>query len=289
MDRPGRGANSDRPRGRKTHAQHRPPGRFRPACRPCPPPGLGAEESWPARPVRLIVPYPPGGGADIVARLLAPALAEQPGGPQIVIDNRPGANGNIGTEALAKSPPDGYTLGTITIGTHGTNPWLYPRAGFDPQTDFTPLALVSLQPGGGGGRRRARRCAAWTTCWRCGGRPISAHPATAPAGTWAGEVLRAMGRLPLLHVPYRGSGPAWADLLGGRVELVVDNIQNALPHHQAGRVRILGLTGIGPEPRWCRRCRRSASGCRTIWCSPGTASPARPACRPAVADRSSAG
>ncbi|RYJ04315.1 MAG: tripartite tricarboxylate transporter substrate binding protein [Acetobacteraceae bacterium] len=206
--------------------------------------GTPAPEGWPARPVRLIVPYPPGGGADVVARLLAPALSEQPGGPQIVIDNRPGAGGNVGTEQLAKSPPDGYTIGTITIGTHGTNPWLFPRLGFDPVADFSPVALVSLQPAAivaaaGSGLTSLDDLLALKreTNFASSGNGTSGH--------LGGEVLRVMGRLPLVHVPYRGSGPAWADLLGGRVELVVDNIQNALPHHQSGRARILALTGTG--------------------------------------------
>jgi tripartite-type tricarboxylate transporter receptor subunit TctC len=198
-------------------------------------------DPWPSRPVRLIVPYPPGGGADIVARVLVPALMEQPGAPQVVIDNRPGAGGNIGTEQLAKSAPDGYTLGVLTIGTHGTNPWLFPRL-FDPVADFTPIALVSLQ-------QVAVSVAAASPlrslddllALRRGMAIGSSGNGT--SGHLGAEVLRLQGGLPLTHVPYRGSGPAWADLLGGRVDMVMDNIQAALPHHQAGRVRILALSG----------------------------------------------
>jgi tripartite-type tricarboxylate transporter receptor subunit TctC len=200
-----------------------------------------AEPAWPSRPVRLIVPYPPGGGSDIVARVLVPALMEQPGAPQIVIDNRPGAGGNIGTEQLAKSPPDGYTLGMLTIGTHGTNPWLFPRL-FDPLADFTPVALVSQQPiavavAAGSPLRSMEDLLALRREGTIGssGNGTSGHLGI--------EVLRLQGRLPLTHVPYRGSGPLWADLLGGRVDLAMDNIHIALPHHQAGRVRILALSG----------------------------------------------
>jgi len=205
-------------------------------------PARAAEPAWPVRTVRVIVPYPPGGGSDVVARLLLPAIAEQPGAPGFVVENRAGAGGTIGTEVLARAPADGGTLGTITIGTHGTNPWLFPRIGYDPVADFTPISLISIQPG------------------------VAAVPADSPlrsledllalrretdfassgngtSGHLAGEVLRVMGPVPLVHVPYRSSGAAWADLLGGRVPLIFDNIQNAYPHQQAGRVRILAVTG----------------------------------------------
>ncbi|MCO6418762.1 tripartite tricarboxylate transporter substrate binding protein, partial [Siccirubricoccus sp. KC 17139] len=200
-------------------------------------PGLRAQE---ARPVRLIVPYPPAGGTDIVARLLVPAIAELPGAPPMVIENRPGAGGNVGTEVLAKSPPDGQTLGFVTIGTHGTNPFLFPRQGFDPLTDFSFIALVSLQPAtisvaADSPLRSLDDLLAITR------ETTIASSGNGTSGHLGAEVLRVMGRLPLMHVPYRGSGPAWADLLGGRVALVVDNIQAALPHRQAGRIRILAV------------------------------------------------
>ncbi|MFC7540163.1 Bug family tripartite tricarboxylate transporter substrate binding protein [Siccirubricoccus deserti] len=118
-----------------------------------------------SKPVRFIVPYPPGGGTDTIARLLLPTMSALPGAPTMVIENRPGAGGNVGTEVLAKSPPDGQTLGFITIGTHGTNPWLFARQGFDPLTDFSFIALVSRQPTAVA-VAADRRCAAWMICSR---------------------------------------------------------------------------------------------------------------------------
>ena len=203
-----------------------------------------AETPWPVRTVKVIVPYPPGGGSDVVARLLLPAIAEQSGAPSFVVENRPGAGGTIGTEVLAKSAPDGATLGTITIGTHGTNPWLFPRIGYDPVADFSPIAVISVQPGAvavpaDSPLRNLDDLLAirQETNFASSGNGTSGH--------LAGEVLRVMGGLPLVHVPYRSSGAAWADLLGGRVALIFDNIQNAYPHQQAGRVRILAVTGNG--------------------------------------------
>jgi tripartite-type tricarboxylate transporter receptor subunit TctC len=203
-----------------------------------------AEPAWPVRTVRVIVPYPPGGGSDVVARLLLPALSEQPGAPAFVVENRAGAGGTIGTEVLAKSPADGGTLGTITIGTHGTNPWLFPRIGYDPVADFSPIAVISVQPGAVAvpadsplGSLNDLLAIRQETNFASSGNGTSGH--------LAGEVLRVMGGLPLVHVPYRSSGAAWADLLGGRVPLIFDNIQNAHPHQQAGRVRILAVTGHG--------------------------------------------
>jgi tripartite-type tricarboxylate transporter receptor subunit TctC len=203
-----------------------------------------AAQAQDTRPVRFIVPYPPGGGTDTIARLLLPVMSALPGAPTMVIDNRPGAGGNVGTEQLAKSPPDGLTLGFITIGTHGTNPWLFPRQGFDPLTDFSPIALVSRQPtvvavAAGSPLRSLDDLLALKT------ETAVASPGNGTSGHLGAEMLRVMGRLPLLHVPYRGTGPAWADLLGGRAGLIVDNLPTALPHQQAGRVRILAVTGTG--------------------------------------------
>jgi len=161
-----------------------------------------------------------------------------------VVENRAGAGGTIGTEVLAKSPADGGTLGTITIGTHGTNPWLFPRIGYDPVADFSPIAVISVQPGAVAvpadsplGSLDDLLAIRQETNFASSGNGTSGH--------LAGEVLRVMGGLPLVHVPYRSSGAAWADLLGGRVPLIFDNIQNAHPHQQAGRVRILAVTGHG--------------------------------------------
>ncbi len=209
--------------------------------------GAQAQPAWPHRPVRCIVPYPPGGGADTVARIFVPVLNEQPGAPQLVIDNRGGAGGNVGAEILARSAPDGATLGTISIGTHGTNPHMFVRQGFDPEKDFSPVSLISLQPvvfavNAASPIKTLDELLATRREMTFG------SSGNGTSGHLAGEVLRARSGLPLIHVPYRGAGPAWADLMAGRVDIAVDNIHVALPHHQAGRVRIVGITSRAASP-----------------------------------------
>jgi len=204
--------------------------------------GAAAQPAWPFRPVRYIVPYPPGGGADTVARLFVPVFNEQAGAPQLVIDNRGGAGGNIGAEMLAKTAPDGATLGQISIGTHGTNPTLFPRQGFDPIADFTPIALIGQQPvtisvHKDSPVRTLADLLRQTGELTCGssGNGTSGHLTT--------EVLKARSGLKLQHVPYRGSGPCWADLVARRIDLVAENIHVALPFHRSGDTRIIAVTG----------------------------------------------
>lgn len=206
--------------------------------------GAAAQAPWPHRPVRYIVPYPPGGGADTIARLFVPVFNEQPGAPLLVIDNRGGAGGNIGAEMLARSAPDGATLGQITIGTHGTNPTLFPRQGFDPFTDFTPIALIGQQPvtisvQKDSPIRSLDDLLAQRGELTCGssGNGTSGHLTT--------EVLKARSGLKLQHVPYRGSGPCWTDLVARRIDLVAENIHVALPFQRSGDARIIAVTGRG--------------------------------------------
>ena len=206
--------------------------------------GAAAQPAWPFKPVRYIVPYPPGGGADTVARMFVPVFNEMPGAPQLVIDNRGGAGGNIGAEMLSKTAPDGATLGQITVGTHGTNPTLFPRQGFDPFNDFTPIALIAQQPvtisvHKDSPVRTPADLLKLTGELTCGssGNGTSGHLTT--------EVLKARSGLKLQHVPYRGSGPCWADLVAKRIDLVAENIHVALPFHRAGDTRIIAVTGRG--------------------------------------------
>jgi tripartite-type tricarboxylate transporter receptor subunit TctC len=206
-----------------------------------------AQADWPARPVTVIVPFAPSGGADVVSRIVF-AQATAADGPGFVIENRAGAGGNIGAEALARAAPDGYTIGTIAISTHGVNPTLYRRLPFDPVADFTPIALLSLQPVVVAVRTESpirdmadllRRKDQEITCASAG---------NGTSGHMAAELLRMRSGLKMVHVPYRGSGPAWTDLLGGRVDMVIDNVQAGLPHYAGGRVRILGVSSEQPLP-----------------------------------------
>lgn len=211
----------------------------------------GQDAAWPSRPIRYIVPYTPGGGSDIVSRLLTATISALPGGPQFVIENRPGAGGNIGVKVIADSPPDGYTIGVITIATHGVNPTLYPSLPFDPVNDFTMISQLNLQPivvavNANSPIRtladllRNTGPSARELTFGSAGNGLSGHA--------AGELLRQRAGVKMIHVPYRGSSGAWADLLGGRIDLIVDNVATAIPHVQAGRVRILGLSSRQPLP-----------------------------------------
>ncbi|MBR0648622.1 tripartite tricarboxylate transporter substrate binding protein [Roseomonas terrae] len=209
------------------------------------------EAAWPSRPIKYIVPYTPGGGSDIVSRLVTATMSGLPGGPQFVIENRPGAGGNIGVKALADSPPDGYTIGVITIATHGVNPTLYPNLPFDPVNDFTMISQLNLQPvviavnanspiRTLGDLLRNTGPSARELTFGSAGNGLSGHA--------AGELLRQRAGVRMIHVPYRGSSGAWADLLGGRIDLIVDNVATAVPHAQSGRARILGVSSRQPMP-----------------------------------------
>ena len=201
-----------------------------------------------SRPVRWIVPFTPGGGSDIVSRLLTGFMVELPDAPRFVIDNRPGAGGNIGTAAIGHSAPDGHTVGVLTVASHGINPTLYPQLPFDPIADFTPISLLNLQPVVVATKADSPIRDLADLLSRRGQEMTFASAGNGLSGHAAGELLRMRSGLNLMHVPYRGSSAAWTDLLGGRVDLIVDNIATAMPHVQAGTARILGLTSRDRMP-----------------------------------------
>jgi tripartite-type tricarboxylate transporter receptor subunit TctC len=205
-------------------------------------------QDWPAKPVRFIVPYPPGGGTDVIARIVQNRLSEALGQP-IVIENRSGAGGALGTEAAAKSAPDGYTF-LFTLSSHTINPLLY-KLNFDIERDFAPVTLVVSVP---------QLIAAYP------GAPIEsmrdvvaiakAHPgrlyfASVGNGTpshIAGELLKLRTGIDIVHVPYKGGGPAVADTLGGQVPLLIVTMPAAMSHVRAGKLRALAVTTIRRNP-----------------------------------------
>ncbi|ARU04470.1 LacI family transcriptional regulator [Comamonas serinivorans] len=200
--------------------------------------------AWPSKPVKWVVPFPPGGAMDVMARTLAERLGRDLGQP-FVVENRPGAGGNLGAEYVAKQPADGHTLLITSIGM-ATNPALYARLAYDPVKDFAPVSLLAVVPNvlvvqatpetDKSVREliaRARRSPGKLT-YASAGNGTSIH--------LAGEVFASMTGVELLHVPYKGSGPAIADLLGGQVDLMFDSITSARSHIQAGKLRALGLT-----------------------------------------------
>jgi tripartite-type tricarboxylate transporter receptor subunit TctC len=207
-------------------------------------------QTYPARPVQLVVGFPPGGGVDIVARQLAERLSQQLGQP-VVVDNKPGAAGNIAMELVSRAKPDGYTLMMGNLGMLCANPVLYPKLGFDTTRDFAPVARVVVTP------------------------LIAAVPASLPAASLAEFVALAKGKpgqmnygsggtgnvnhlavelfqmqsgTKLQHVPYKGSAPALTDLIAGRIELVIDGANVVQPFVAAGTARALAITGESRLP-----------------------------------------
>jgi tripartite-type tricarboxylate transporter receptor subunit TctC len=203
-----------------------------------------AAQAWPARPVHLVVPYAAGGPVDVSARLLAAKL-QQALGEAVIVDNKPGAGGNIGAEFVARSAPDGHVLVMGAIATHAINPALYPKLPYDPIADFRHVALVVQVPNVlvVNNDLPARSVADLIALAKARpGKLDFASGSTGSTGHLAGELFKQVTGTFMVHIPYKGSAPAMADLLAGRVHLMFDNMASALPHIQAGRVRALAVT-----------------------------------------------
>lgn len=199
-------------------------------------------QAYPSRPIRLLVPSPPGGGTDTLARLVATRLTETLQW-QIVADNRPGAGGNLGMDALAKSAPDGYTLAMGESANLAINPFLYARMPFDAARDLSPIVLVGtvplvlvVAPG-----RGLDTLAAIVVAARA--RPMSfASSGNGTVGHMVGEMWKGAAGIPLLHVPYKGAGPVMTDLIGGQVDLHFASFPAAAALIRAGKLQPLAVT-----------------------------------------------
>jgi len=211
--------------------------------------GGAAAQTYPVRSVRIIVPFPPGGAIDALGRMLAQKMSEA-WGQSFIVENRAGASGIIGTEAGAKSAPDGYTLIMGAVSTHAINAVLR-KLPYDPVKDFAPVAFVAAVPNlivvnpslpvksVGELIELARR------------KPGALSYASAGAGTTlhlSGELFKSMARVDVVHVPYKGSGPAVTDLIAGQVPIMFDSITSSIPHIKAGRLRALGITSTIRSP-----------------------------------------
>ena len=202
------------------------------------------DAQWPAKPIKWVVPFPPGGAMDVIARTLGEKAGRTLGQP-FVIENRPGAGGNIGADAVAKSPADGYTIMITSIGM-ATNKALYPRLSYDPVKDFAPISLLAIVPNVlvvNTAKTTDKSVAdVIAHAKRDPGKLTYASAGNGTSIHLAGEVFASMAGLNLLHVPYKGSGPAVTDMLGGQVELMFDSITSARPHIQSGKLLALGVT-----------------------------------------------
>jgi tripartite-type tricarboxylate transporter receptor subunit TctC len=205
-------------------------------------------DNYPSKPIRFIVPYPAGGPLDIVARLLADKMKDSLG-QAVIIDNKPGAGGNIGADAAAKSAPDGYTIVMGAVATHAINPTLFPKLPYDPVKDFAPVSLVANVPNvlvlnteaaSKLGVTSVKDLVAYA----------KAHPAklnyasggNGSAGHLAGELFKMMTKVSIVHIPYNGAAPAQLGLLTGQTDLMFDNLASASSNIRSGKLKPLAVT-----------------------------------------------
>jgi tripartite-type tricarboxylate transporter receptor subunit TctC len=207
-----------------------------------------AQSAWPSKPVRMVVPFAPGGTTDILARAIAPELSRALG-QSFYVDNKAGAGGNLGADLVAKSPNDGYTLLMGTVGTHGINRALYNKLPFDPIKDFAPITVVAGVPNvmvvnaETAKSRNIHSVADFIAYAKA--RPGKLNMASSGNGTsihLAGELFKSMSGTYMVHFPYKGSGPAMLDMLGGSMDVMFDNLPSAIPHIRSGKLKALALT-----------------------------------------------
>lgn len=208
--------------------------------------GDQAARNFPDKPVRLVVPFPPGGLVDSLARVVAEAMRAELG-QSVIVDNRAGAAGKIGTQAVAQSAPDGYTMLLANGTTHGTLPVVEP--GFDPVRDFLPISLVTVTPFilAAHPDVKANNMAELIRLAKAQpGKLNYATPGSGSAAHFAGELMKSLGGIDIVHVPYKGLAPAMVDLLAGRVDLTFDS--TILQHLKSGKLKALATTGIERSP-----------------------------------------
>ncbi|MBI5907611.1 MAG: tripartite tricarboxylate transporter substrate binding protein [Burkholderiales bacterium] len=204
-------------------------------------------DSYPSKPLRIVVPYAAGGGTDILARLFAQKMSDSWGQP-VIVENRPGADGTIGTELIARSPADGYNL-VLVVAAHVINPSLKAKMPFDTLKDFTPITMVAASP------------------WVVVVSPVvpannikelialaKAQPgklafgSSDPSSRLAGEQFKSLAGVDLQHVPYKGGAPVMTDLLGGHIQVSFTSVLTVLQHHRSGKLRVLGIGGKNRSP-----------------------------------------
>lgn len=202
-----------------------------------------AADPYPNKPIRLIVPFAAGGTTDIVARVVADGLGRELGQP-VIVENRGGGGGSIGADALARSAPDGYTLGVATVSTMATNPATNPKNPYNPLTDFAPITnmvnvpnVLTVNPA-----VPAKSLAEFIALLKANpGKYSYASSGAGGIGHLDGELFKSLTKTDMVHVPYRGSGPALNDVIAGQVNAQFDNLPSSMPHIQAGKLRALAV------------------------------------------------
>jgi len=213
--------------------------------------GAQAQNPYPSRPIRYVVPFAPGGPTDIMSRAIAERLAETLGMP-VVVDNRGGAGGGLGAQIVARAAPDGHTLMIGHVGTHAINPALYPKLGYDPVRDFQPISLVATIPlalvvHAGVPVHDLKALIALARA-----RPGALNYAAAGSGGpthLSAELFRSMARIDIVHVPYKGNAAALGDLVGGQVQMMFSNMLTSSPFVRSGKLRRLAITSNRRSPQ----------------------------------------
>jgi len=211
--------------------------------------GGASADTWPSRPIRAVLPTAPGTGADTVFRLVFNQLSIQLG-QQIVVENRGGAGGTIGSAAVAKADPDGYTL-LGQSSTHAIAPALYSKLGYDAVRDFSPLSMIGTTPNVliVNPSVQARSVGEFIALAKAAQRKLDyGSPGIGTSPQLSMELFKLMSGIELVHIPYKGNGPALADLLGGQLPVMFDNLPGAIGQIKAGRVRVLGVTSVARHP-----------------------------------------
>jgi tripartite-type tricarboxylate transporter receptor subunit TctC len=201
-------------------------------------------QPYPSKPIRFVVPYPAGGPLDTVARLLGQKVSESTKQP-VIVDNKPGAGGSIGADAVAKAPPDGYTILMGAVATHAINPTLYASMPYDAIRDFIPVTQVASTPNvlvvnPSVPADNVREFVAYAKANP--GKLNFGSGSTGSAGHLAGELFKTMAGIDMTHVPYKGAAPALNDLIGGQIQLMFDNLASSLAQVRAGRIKALAVT-----------------------------------------------
>lgn len=201
-------------------------------------------QAYPAKPIKLVIPFPPGGPLDLTGRAIGQKLQEAWGQP-VVVENRPGAGGNIGADAVAKSAPDGYTLVMGALSTHAVNPHLFAKMPYDALKDFAPITLVAITPNVlvVNPAVPANSVQELVALARASPGKLSfASGSNGSAGHLAGELFKTLAGIDIVHVPYKGGAPAMQDLLGGQVQFMFDNLANSMAQMKAGKLKAFAVT-----------------------------------------------
>jgi tripartite-type tricarboxylate transporter receptor subunit TctC len=207
-------------------------------------PAVQAQAAWPAKPVRFIVPFAPGGGTDTVSRLICDHLART-FGQSFVVENKGGAGGNIGTVEIARAAPDGYTIGLISVASHTLNPQLYTRLPYDPDKDIiaiSRLAMLVNLLGLTQGVPANNVAELIALCKKEPGKYSFASSGPGSSLHLSGELFKVMAGVDIIHVPYKGAGPAYSDVIAGTVQMMFANMPSMLPQVRGGKLKGLGVT-----------------------------------------------